>query len=504
MAQTNFTPILLYASSTPTNVPTAGNLTNSATGSEIAINIADKNLFFKDSGGSVNTVPIRQSSTSSNGWLSATDWNTFNGKASATSGTSILYGNGSGGFSNVTIGTGITFAGGTLSATGSGGTVTSVTGTAPVVSSGGATPAISMAAATSSVNGYLTSTDWTTFNNKGNGTVTSVAALTLGTTGTDLSSSVATGTTTPVITLNVPTASATNRGALSSTDWSTFNGKAPAVTYTTNYIPYGQGTTTPALSANLTFTGSFLSLLGTSAFGASAVRRSDFYFESANRALTATTANLAIGVSTAMGIDVGGQLSLNGKVDGTADQFPFGVIKGAKENGTSGNYAGYLAFGTSQGGAGFAEAMRISSTQGVSIGNTTDPGAGNLRFATAGTNGIYFGTGSRLDTYQEGTFTPVFTSLTVVGTPTYLGTYTRIGRIVFARVVAISTVSTASTNGTTIISGLPYNSNGSSVCYAADGNTAAGYGTGFMATGNVFPPTWAASSSVTITFTYTI
>jgi hypothetical protein len=50
MAQTNFTPILLYASSTPTNVPSAGNLTNSATGSEIAINIADKNLFFKDSG----------------------------------------------------------------------------------------------------------------------------------------------------------------------------------------------------------------------------------------------------------------------------------------------------------------------------------------------------------------------------------------------------------------------------------------------------------------------
>jgi hypothetical protein len=54
------------------------------------------------------------------------------------------------------------------------GTVTSVTGTAPVVSSGGATPAISMPAATGSVNGYLTSTDWTTFNSKGSGSVTSV------------------------------------------------------------------------------------------------------------------------------------------------------------------------------------------------------------------------------------------------------------------------------------------------------------------------------------------
>jgi hypothetical protein len=90
MAQTNFTPILLYASSTAAAVPSAANLTNSATGSEIAINVADKNLFFKDSTNAVNTVPIRQSSTSSNGWLSSTDWNTFNGKQAAlVSGTNI-------------------------------------------------------------------------------------------------------------------------------------------------------------------------------------------------------------------------------------------------------------------------------------------------------------------------------------------------------------------------------------------------------------------------------
>jgi hypothetical protein len=114
-----------------------------------------------------------------------------------------------------------------------------------------------MAQATTSVNGYLTSTDWTTFNNKSNtnGTVTSVAALTLGTTGTDLSSTVANGTTTPVITLQVPTASATNRGALSAADWTTFNAKAAPFTYTSTYIPFGQGTTTPNQSANLTFDG---------------------------------------------------------------------------------------------------------------------------------------------------------------------------------------------------------------------------------------------------------
>ena len=139
--------------------------------------------------------------------------------------------------------------------------VTSVTATSPVASTGGTTPVISMPAATTSVSGYLTSTDWTTFNNKGSGTVTSVAALTLGTTGTDLSSTVATGTTTPVITLNVPTASATNRGALSSADWTTFNNKgsgtvtAVSVVSANGFAGASSGGATPALTLSTTITG---------------------------------------------------------------------------------------------------------------------------------------------------------------------------------------------------------------------------------------------------------
>jgi hypothetical protein len=107
-------------------------------------------------------------------------------------------------------------------------TTTTISTTSPLSGGGdlSANRTLSISQATGSTNGYLSSTDWTTFNSKGNGTVTSVSALTLGTTGTDLSSTVANGTTAPVITLNVPTASATNRGALSSTDWSTFNSKA--------------------------------------------------------------------------------------------------------------------------------------------------------------------------------------------------------------------------------------------------------------------------------------
>jgi hypothetical protein len=79
-----------------------------------------------------------------------------------------------GGGTNVTSLTDLQYAPATV-LTGANGTVTGVTATSPVVSSGGVAPNISMPAATTSVNGYLTSTDWTTFNNKGSGTVTAVS-----------------------------------------------------------------------------------------------------------------------------------------------------------------------------------------------------------------------------------------------------------------------------------------------------------------------------------------
>jgi hypothetical protein len=46
------------------------------------------------------------------------------------------------------------------------GAVTSVTGTAPIASSGGTTPAISISQSGAASDGYLSSTDWNTFNNK--------------------------------------------------------------------------------------------------------------------------------------------------------------------------------------------------------------------------------------------------------------------------------------------------------------------------------------------------
>lgn len=56
MAQTGYTPILIYSSSTTSNVPTAGNLTNSTLGSELAINITDGKLFYKDNANAVQVI----------------------------------------------------------------------------------------------------------------------------------------------------------------------------------------------------------------------------------------------------------------------------------------------------------------------------------------------------------------------------------------------------------------------------------------------------------------
>ena len=55
MAATNFTPISLYYSSTTTNVPTSVNLVNG----ELAINITDGKLFYKDNAGVVQTIATK-------------------------------------------------------------------------------------------------------------------------------------------------------------------------------------------------------------------------------------------------------------------------------------------------------------------------------------------------------------------------------------------------------------------------------------------------------------
>jgi hypothetical protein len=55
MAQTGFTPVVLYNSGTTTNVPLASNLANG----ELAINYTDGKLFYKDNSGTVQTIATK-------------------------------------------------------------------------------------------------------------------------------------------------------------------------------------------------------------------------------------------------------------------------------------------------------------------------------------------------------------------------------------------------------------------------------------------------------------
>lgn len=56
MAQTGFTPIQLYSTATAAAAPGASNLINSTLGSELAINITDGKLFYKDNANAVQVI----------------------------------------------------------------------------------------------------------------------------------------------------------------------------------------------------------------------------------------------------------------------------------------------------------------------------------------------------------------------------------------------------------------------------------------------------------------
>ena len=182
----------------------------------------------QSTGGTAPTISILQAGASSSGYLSAADWNTFSAGSSG------------GVPSTRTIAT-----------------------TAPLQGGGdlSADRTLSIPQASNAINGYLSSGDWTTFNNKGNGTVTAV---------TGTSPIVSSGGNTPII--SIPQAGALTDGFLSSTDWGVFNGRFPYPTGTISQYIRGDGslatfptipTVTPAALTKTDDTNVTLALTGT-------------------------------------------------------------------------------------------------------------------------------------------------------------------------------------------------------------------------------------------------
>jgi hypothetical protein len=310
------------------------------------------------------------------------------------------------------------------------------------------------------------------------GTVTSVSALTLGTTGTDVSSTVATGTTTPVITLNIPTASATNRGALSSADWTTFNGKQNALGYTAandSLVVHLAGTET--ITGQKTF--------NPSVTAASAIARgtnlTPTLVASAN---SDVLVGLDINPTFTNGAFTGVknywlQLSGNGIINGT-NQIGFnragaGVFFADSTQTVIGSVGLAIPIRFALSGLGF-EVARFSGTNGnLLLNTTTDAGyrldvAGTTRFqgTTAsdtaplgselagvtgtGTNWALAGGATNLNVggyvHTVGDVTPLTTSLAAVNGTYYQITYTITGRTAGSITIAYGGTSTSGITAT--------------------------------------------------------
>ena len=218
-----------------------------------------------------------------------------------------MYGDGAGGFSNVTIGTGVSFAGGTLSATGSGGTVTSVSGTG-------------------TVNGITLT-----------GTVTSSGSLTLGGTLGSIANSQLTNSTISGVALGGSLFNLTAGTGVSFSSGTTYNGST-AITINAT----GTGGTVTSVAQSFTgglisVAGSPITTSGTLALTVAGTSGGIPYFSSAttwatSAALTAnalvigggagvapSTITTGTGVVTALGVNTGtaGAFVVNGGALGT-------------------------------------------------------------------------------------------------------------------------------------------------------------------------------------------
>lgn len=192
---TGLTGTLTGHASLDVAISTLGNLTDAGT---------DGIVVTGGTGAVVGSVSLAQhvADTTHNGYLSSTDWNTFNSKQST-----LTIGN----FTDA--GTdGITVTGGTGAVIGSG-------------------TSIAQHVADTTHNGYLSSTDWNTFNNK-QSTLTLGNLTDVGTDGITIiggtGAVVGSGTS-----ISQHVADTTHSGYLSSTDWNTFNGKQAAGNYIT-------------------------------------------------------------------------------------------------------------------------------------------------------------------------------------------------------------------------------------------------------------------------------
>lgn len=159
---------------------------------------------------------------------------------------------------------------------------------------------------------------------------------------------------------------------------------------------------------------------------------------------------------------------------------------------------------TSSGGA--TPNIAIADPASININGTvgaTTPNTGAFTTLTASTSLTIAGT-TALTGYKTGTWTPTFNGFATVGADSSTATYVRIGKMMFVTIQVVFATSSASTAGTSNISGMPNaNTRAGALVSAASNGTAVSYGSGYAnAGGGLYTPTWGATASVVVSAFY--
>jgi hypothetical protein len=281
----------------------------------------------------------------------------------------------------------------------SGGNLTEATSSVLTITGGtgavlGAGTSIQVKQASSTVSGFLSSTDWATFNGKAtisSGTTNYVSKFTSSTAiGNSLiydnGSQVSFGTTTPTHLFEIyKNTSSTTAGVypVINIDNPNANGYSSLYFSQSGVIKAGFDYNNAAIRLDIVSVGDIRFITNASermrilSNGNIGILTSSPLSSLDVRAASAIMGNYqtiqAFSTDSA-GINLGGGISLGGFYTSTTSIAQFASIVGRKENTTSGNYDGYLSFGTNANTIGVTERLRITSSGNVGI-NITNPGA---------------------------------------------------------------------------------------------------------------------------------
>jgi len=319
MSQSGYTPILIYASGTTGNTPSAANLTSTSTGAELALNYFDGKLFYKDASGNVQVLASKAGNINVSSISFGTTGLTPN---TATTGA-------------------ITVAGTLITSNGGTGLSSYTAGDLPYYASGTALSKLAIGTANYILSSSGTAPQWVNSINIGSGTFSSITDSGLtsgrvtyaGTSGLlqDSSNLTFNGTTLTANTLNLTNALGVAYGGTGLT------------TLTSGYIPYGNGTSAFSSASTL----SYSSTSGLTVNGITQSYNTTLYN------VDGTLSNYASNNSVYLNGNAAGALQLRG--DGTGAQQV--IIKGGSSSYISINTAstevarftsaGYLGIGTS-------------------------------------------------------------------------------------------------------------------------------------------------------------